>query len=308
MKIICIVAIICFVSQVHAADCDRACLINAVDNYLAAVVAHDPGRIDIADDVVFVENITRMQPGEGLWVTASSVPANFKIYVPDPVSQQVGFLGVMEENDMPIMIGLRLKLTDGKISEMEHILARKLSENSLSNLQLPRAVFSSEVTIDERDIREDLIRIATSYYDAVNKNDGSLTPFSDHCVRRENGNQTTGNPEPPPGTQGFDTQAAMGCADQLDTQTMSYIDLIDNRRVEIADVKMGLVFGLSHFRHSMKQKFVKLIGIPGVTQREMNYEPFDLPAAHNYKISGGKMHEIEAIGFLTEYNSRTGWE
>ncbi len=30
--------------------------------------------------------------------------------------------------------------------------------------------------------------------------------------------------------------------------------------------------------------------------------------AHVYRISGGKIHEIEAMGFLAPYNSKTGWE
>jgi hypothetical protein len=37
-------------------------------------------------------------------------------------------------------------------------------------------------------------------------------------------------------------------------------------------------------------------------------DPFDLPAAHIYKVAGGKIHEIEAMGFRAPYNSKTGWE
>ena len=40
----------------------------------------------------------------------------------------------------------------------------------------------------------------------------------------------------------------------------------------------------------------------------MNIKPFDLPAAHIFKIRGGKIHEIEAMGFVMPYNSKTGWE
>jgi hypothetical protein len=37
-------------------------------------------------------------------------------------------------------------------------------------------------------------------------------------------------------------------------------------------------------------------------------DPYDLPAAHIFKITGGKIHEVEAIGIFIPYNSRTGWE
>jgi hypothetical protein len=30
----------------------------------------------------------------------------------------------------------------------------------------------------------------------------------------------------------------------------------------------------------------------------MNFNPFDLEAAHIFKIYGGKIHEIEAMGFV----------
>ena len=65
---------------------------------------------------------------------------------------------------------------------------------------------------------------------------------------------------------------------------MAYIDTIDNRRVEIADVETGLVFGLSHFRHSMAQKFVVIKGVPELPKLDLPFDAFDLPAAHIYKV------------------------
>jgi len=40
----------------------------------------------------------------------------------------------------------------------------------------------------------------------------------------------------------------------------------------------------------------------------MNFGPIDLQAAHIFKISGGRIHEIEAMGYMLPYMSRTGWE
>ena len=39
-----------------------------------------------------------------------------------------------------------------------------------------------------------------------------------------------------------------------------------------------------------------------------NQNAFDLPAIHVYKIWGGQIHVIEAIGISVPYNSPTGWE
>ena len=78
--------------------------------------------------------------------------------------------------------------------------------------------------------------------------------------------------------------------------------------MEIADPETGLVLGLSHFHHSMTQKFVAIKGVPGVEKVDMTFDAFDLPAAHIFKVSGGKIHEIEAMGFTAPYKSATGWE
>ena len=286
--------------------CDRACLNGLVDSYLAAVVAHEPAGVPIAANARFVENAAAIRVGEGLWRTASAEPGAFKIYVPDPIVQQVGFIGVMGDKGAPVLIALRLKVADGQITEIEHLLARNLGERNLANLQVPREALRAAVPPGERMSREQLLDIGASYYDALDDNDGSLAPFAPDCVRRENGIQTTRNP--PPAELGLGTFGAMSCAAQLDTQVMSYIDSIDHRRVEIADPETGLVFGLSHFRHSMTRKTLKIVGVPGIETWEMPFDAFDLPAAHIYKIRSGQIHEVEALGFRAPYNSPTGWE
>jgi hypothetical protein len=293
-----------------AAKCDRACLDQTVDAYIAAMVAHDPSHVAFAEDVKFVENTVPMKPGEGLWKTASEGPTTFKIYVPDSVAQQVGFLCMLKEHDkdgdQPIQFGLRLKLNNGKITEAEHLIARGLRENSLKNLQTPRPGLLATVPPAERTPRGQMLKIGESYYTALVTADSNDAPFADDCLRHENGMQTTGNP--PSKTPGLGTTGAMGCAAQVRTHTFDYITKIEPRRVWIADPETGLVFGLSQFRQPMEQNFVKIVGVPGLEKIDMPFKPFDLPAAHIFKIQGGKFHEIEAMGFMMPYNSKTGWE
>jgi hypothetical protein len=293
--------------QPRTEPCDRTCLNARVDAYLAALVAHDPARVSIAPGAKFVENITAKKPGEGLWQTASAGPTTFKIYVPDPVSGQVGFIGVLKETDKPIQVALRLKVQGGVITEIEHLVARNLGERNLGNLATPRAPLLTTVPQAQRSSREQLLKIGASYYDALDNNEGKAAPFADDCVRHENGMQTSTNRQPS-GQGGMAALGVLGCSAQLDTGTFAYIDTIDHRRVEIADVETGLVFGLSHFHHSMRQKFVTIKGVPGVEKVDLNIDAFDLPAAHIFKVVGGKIHEIEAMGFTAPYNSKTGWE
>ncbi|HEV8396990.1 MAG TPA: hypothetical protein VGQ37_22065 [Vicinamibacterales bacterium] len=89
---------------------------------------------------------------------------------------------------------------------------------------------------------------------------------------------------------------------------MSYITSIDLRRVWIADEERGLVFGLTMFRHPMTEKSVTILNKDGSTsERPMPFNPFDLEAAHIFKISGERIHEIEAMGFTLPLYSKNGW-
>jgi len=288
--------------------CDRTCLIATAKTYLAALAAHDPGKAPLASNLKFVENAEPKNAGEGLWQTASSVPSDFAIFVPDPVSEQIGFIGMLTEGDKPLQLGLRLKVEGGKIVEAEHLVVRSFfNAGALENLRTPRPGLLATVPPKERLTRELMLAIGMTYYDSLEQSDGSASPFADDCERHENGLITAGPGGGPAGPGG---QPRQGCAVQLDSRAMSYIDSIDLRRVWIADPETGLAFGLSQFRHSMTMpnKEITVIGPNGErSQRKMDFGPFDLPAMHIFKIRGGKIHEIEALGTMRPYMSKNGW-
>jgi len=85
-------------------ECGRQCLKNLADTYVAALVAHDPQAAPLADDVTMVQNLEAIDPGDGLWQTTAKGATSFKIYVPDPVSGQIGFMGLIEEEDGPALL------------------------------------------------------------------------------------------------------------------------------------------------------------------------------------------------------------
>jgi hypothetical protein len=311
-------ALTAITGMAHAADAtlDRGALLKLADTYLDALVAHDPRKVPLDSSVKVVENVTRIKAGEGLWKTATSGPTEFKIVAADPTTQQVGGLVVMQSEGKPAQVGFRLKLANGKIVEAEHMVVAMRDANN-PNLQKPRPAIAMEVPDEYADSHGRLIHIAKSYYDALDNNNGHLAPFASDCQRHENGMRTApfggpalggtipGGTPRPPGLLGM-----QDCTTQIDSGAFQYITTIDNRRVEIADVVTGLAIGFSHFRHPMTQKKFKITGNPGRQEADMtNQRSFDMPAIHIYKIWGGQIHEIEAIGILNvPYNSPTGWE
>jgi hypothetical protein len=132
--------------------------------------------------------------------------------------------------------------------------------------------------------------------------------MADDCARRENGMPASNSGIPDNETDESPNYSALKTVDQLNTNMMDYIDDIDNVRVFAIDTITGLAIGFSHFRHGMAKPVFPIYNVPGVTTREVQLPPFDLPAAHVYKISKGEIHEIEALGFLTSHMAPTGWE
>ena len=315
---LCAITLMVMAGMAQAADAglDRAALLKLADTYLAALVAHDPAKVPLSSDVKVVENVKRIKPGEGLWKTATAVPAEFKIVVPDPILQEVGGLVVMQNEGKPAQVGFRLKLVNGKIAEAEHMIVA-MRDGTNPMLQKPRPAIPLEVPYEYADSHGRLIYIAKSYYDALDNNNGHLAPFASDCERHENGMRTAPSGGPSlgggmPGSKAPAVATLLGmqdCTSQIDSGAFQYITTIDNRRVEIADTVTGLAIGFSHFRHPMTQKKFKITGNPNRQEADMtSQQAFDTPALHIYKIWGGQINEIEAIGIVAPYNSPTGWE
>jgi hypothetical protein len=298
------------VAQAAGAALDRAALLKLADSYLAALVAHDPGKVPLAADVKTVENVTRIKPGEGLWKTVSAAPTDFKIVAADPVTQEVGGLVVLQNDGKASQFGFRLKVVNGRIVEAEHLVVAIRDPNN-PNLQKPRPAFPLPIPDEYADSHGRMIHMARSYYDALDNNNGHLAPFAPDCERHENGFRTApfGGPSLGGAMPGGGAPRPPGLMGQMDSGAFQYITTIEDRRVEIADTVTGLAIGFSHFHHPMTQKKFPITGNPDRQESDMtNQKPFDMPAMHIFKIWGGQLHEIEAIGISLPYNSPTGWE
>ena len=294
--------------------CDRDCLLKLTDDYVASFAKHSTDGVPLESTVAIVENAKPIKAGEGLWKDVTSGPTQFQIHVPDPVRETAGWLGMVQRDGKPTMVAIRLKLDkDGKIAEAEHLYAA-VNGPALKNVDTVRAGLTSEVPEANRKSEADLIKIGASYYDALDDNDGSKMPFAADCERHENGMVTAG-PNAGPGPNGPTPHPiAHDCKGQLDSKVMTYITSIGNRRVFAADPVTGLVMGLSHFHHPMDFPPYEVTAEDGTKimytrDKQMKFKPFDLPAAHVFKVGAdGKVHEIEAMGFMAPLNAPSGWE
>jgi len=312
-----------------AQTCDRQCLVTLMQNYLAALVKHDPKAVPFAGEVKFTENTANIPVGYGLWVTASGGPTDFQVYAADPVAQQVACLVVMKENNnKDVLLGVRLRLQRGKIVEAEHHAVRDGISGGMPNLQKPRPGLVEDLAPADRTPRDQMIDIGLSYYDALVGGDGTLAPFAEECERRENGSTSVGGvraaanppaakPQFPPQGSVDSEMAKLGmalaaapktCAAQISAGVWAYITEIRNRRLLVVDEQKGLAVGFSDFYHDSKLKVMKLRGVPGLDSVPSYQGTFNMPAMHIFKIKKGKIYDIEATGLVLPYGTKTGWE
>ncbi|MGA8766616.1 MAG: hypothetical protein WB559_06330 [Candidatus Acidiferrales bacterium] len=310
-------------------SCDRSCLNSFVDQYVDALVAHDPSRLPLTKFVKYTENGQKLELGDGFWRTASG-KGTYKFYVDDTEAGQVGFEGTLQEAGHPVLIALRLKIENQKISEIETIVASgQMAENGAANLEKlgkPRAAFLEDIPPAERVSRFELIKTANKYFSGMQQDDGKgdYSFFGDDCNRLENGMQTTNNMTPfggmtsngtprpapsakyDPATNPTTYSAGWSCRDQFRSGLLHFVSWIRDRRYMIVDQERGIVWGFGFFDHQAgdTRNFETPDGRP-VTAGPTT--PFTWEIAEIFKVRHGQLHEIEAVLTQGPYGMCSGW-
>src|SRR5438045_2892821 len=96
--------------------CDRACLRTTLDQYLNAVVKHDPKAATLAVGFRQTENAINVVPGNGTWKTVTALGKMQRRYF-DPVSGQAGYYGLIEESGTVAVATVRLRVQNRKLTE-----------------------------------------------------------------------------------------------------------------------------------------------------------------------------------------------
>jgi hypothetical protein len=284
--------------------CDRSCLEKFVDRYIDAMVKHDPSSVPLADNVKFTENGVELKVGEALWATASA-NTDFRIYVTDPETGQVGYSGIIKESNTPVLISLRLKITNGKISEIEQIVGRDRNFSGVDKLKMPDPIYSKVLEPSERTPRDKMIPIADSYFAALERATGKRpVPFADTCNRMENGVQTTNNKEMGAGMGEGINILAMSCKEQFKTGYFRFVTEIRRRHV-LVDEERGMVFSFAALDHAGNIKQVTTTD--GKTHDIGQLSPMTLFGGGLFKIINGEIHRIYTVFYSAPYGMKHGW-
>lgn len=309
--------------------CDRACLENFVDLYMEALIAHQPSKVPLSPRVKNTEDGVRLEPGDGFWRSARG-KGTYRLFVADVETGQVGFLGTMREDPAnPVILGLRLKVQNRQITEIENLVVRDANlATRLENRGRPDPLFLETIPVAQRASRAGLIRVADQYLSGWQRNDGKGDyPVAGDCQRIENGVQITHNRNafaelnPPPAGRGgpkgkqapapAPPQALLdlfdkGCLEQLRSGYWNYILRVRDRRFTAVDRERGLVLAIVMFDEpSGKYRNFKMASGGDVTAGPAR--PQSRLAFIAFRVEGGLIRREEAVQLTVPYGMIPGW-
>jgi hypothetical protein len=237
-----------------ANDCDRACLKTSLDQYMTAVIKHDPSAAPLFVGFRQTENAVVVRLGTGVWKTVTALGKVQRRYL-DAVSGQAAYFGTVEEGRELAIVTVRVKVENRKITEAEWLIARKDNPglNGVTEAGQPSGNFFEPEALAKnppperpaikpaRGNREALMAITNSYFDGITTHDGSIIMAAPGCSRTENGNTVTGRgaagragAKGPPGD----------CTSNLATINVQNVAA---RRYPVIDEEAGVVLAIAVF-------------------------------------------------------------
>jgi hypothetical protein len=171
--------------------CTREMLATAVQNYYKALSAHDPTMMNPATSIKLTEDGKTIMPGEGLMKTAGMV--KFTRSALDTMQCETVTESVVENGGDDFIVGTRLKVAAGQITEVESILVgpdgwfpnpQRVIDSKSDDWEKPLLAES------ERSTREKLkTDVVDAYFLGLFGGKISVDeyPFASDCKRAENG-------------------------------------------------------------------------------------------------------------------------
>ena len=296
-------------------SCNRACLEKVMDQYLAALVAHDPQAAPLSQDVKYTENNQALPVGDGFWKTVQGRGKYTHIFA-DPEFGQVAYMGTMMEAGAPLLMSLRLRIELGRISEIETVFFKPGGGGptdiaAMDRPHQPEAFWFKSIPPAQRMSRQELIAVADGYFTGLQKNDGKgingtgTYPFTSDCHRIENGSPTTNVPRPANEAPGTINAFAMDCMSQFKLGYYFIVQNIHHRRYPVVDQERGIVWAHAIFDQGTVNQGVLSDGQP-FTFRGFT-RPSSILVTEAFLIEDGKIRRVEMVGTSVPYHMNSPW-
>jgi hypothetical protein len=271
----------------RATTCDRECLRGKVTQLLYAFVKHDVSGRPVAATLRVTEDaVEKPLASVGLVKTVTRLRG----FRQDIIDERAGVAGadvVVEESGAPVLLVVRLKVVEDKLTEMELVATRSAAEGLIFNidgLSTQSEVMNYAPRLDQLSTRDDAIKAAMHYPTGLNaaKTFADVNaPFTANAYRYENGQVMAGP----------DCKFAPGCQN-ISTQSLAIFNRLGDvqTRVIAVDERMGIVW--------LRMAW-------GVRERGGD----QLTVWESFKVYDGKIHAVEAFMRILPFAKRNGgWE
>ena len=261
-----------------AATCDRACLLEHAKQFNANMLAHNTGKIPLASNVQIRENTKAITLADTKWSGVKRILSE-GVYA-DAIKGNVIQHVAAETNDgKTVYIGTRLKLVDGKISEIEINFDDRPDVN-IKNLVPYDPIFNTIVPPEERATREQLERIITSYFKGLTDHKPIEADYDPRCDRYHSGNRVTHNAR-----NGVENSGDVGCYESnLGPKPWGPATEV---RIGLVDPERGIVIGYAILHY-------------GDSPRRMQINEV-------FKILNGRIRMVDNIGLMEEGITTSGF-
>lgn len=288
-------------SQQAQQACNANCMVDTANLYMQEVQKQDFSRLPWAEQVRYTENNVAMMIGDGFWGAGPAVESE-ELVLADPETGNVFWYGITSEHGQAAYHGLRLKVDNGEISEVESYLGREgqpdlFSDTSAYSLS---PVFAESLPSGEHVSRRELTDTVEAYFATREQNDGSLeVAFSEDCTRVINGVDTGYGDYPA-------AQVSQGCRAQYENGLYNPVDDIRAVRFPVVDVERGVVLALSLEDHAVR--YVDYEAVDGTPLKvEVEY-PNARGLFELFKIRDGAIERIEGVSVFLPYYIHNLWE
>lgn len=189
------VFLLIIVSVQAQAACTRDGLQSAVDSYLSAQGSGDVSKMSLAAEAKFLENMSEIEKGKGLWNTALPI-AHAKSFL-DPVRCKTFTEVIVTEGGHKYVLGTRLTVSDGAITQIDSLVTDTGDWlfNADAYLKFSTAEDWGTLKPEQRVSGQDLIDAAHQYLDLFTDKFVEA-PWGTPCERLEGGAYT--NPDNKP--------------------------------------------------------------------------------------------------------------
>jgi len=290
-----------------AKACDRKCLIGLADTYTTAMVTQKPDTVPWAPRVRFTENSVPLMIGDGLWGSGRK-KSTTPLYITDVVNGAVVWYGVVHEHDQPSYLAVRLKVEDGRISEVESAVSRKQAPGPFADAEAYKLdpLLDAVLPPALRQPRERMEDLVQGYYSTKQRNDGTIfTQFDDACLRRDNGLDVTDGVGNAAVVAPAKSTGVKGCEAQFKLGLYKPVDRVRSRRILAVDEERGLVvatafadFELDKLRYSTTD---------GTIRETQEKSPSAREAIDIFKIRNGKIVRVDSVSVFQPYGMRSPW-